>query len=53
MAALIFVGVAYVCFVVALGISKAMFASLHADVAQSTADCGETDEAHFEKTLSL
>lgn len=49
MAVLLFVGMAYVCFVVALGVSKAVFASMHADVAQSTADTGEADEGDFEK----
>lgn len=44
MAVLLFVGVAYIFFVVALGVSKIMFASLHADMAQSTADPGEADE---------
>jgi hypothetical protein len=47
MAVLLFVGVAYVCFVVAFGISKAMFASLHADVAQTTAQPSEADAIDF------
>lgn len=47
MAVLLYVGVAYVFFVVALGISKAMFASLHADVAQTTAPPGEPDAIDF------
>jgi hypothetical protein len=49
MAALIFVGVAYVFFVAALGISKFMFTSFHADVAQSTAGSSEADDVNFEK----
>jgi len=49
MAVLIFVGVAYVFFVVALGISKVMFASLHADVAQTAAQPDEADGPGFEK----
>ena len=49
MAVLLFVGAAYVFFVVALGVSKVMFATLHADMAQSTADPGEAEEGGFEK----
>ena len=49
MAVLLFVGAAYVFFVVALGVSKVMFATMHADMAQSTADPGEADEGAFEK----
>jgi heme A synthase len=50
MAVLLFVGAAYVFFVVALGVSKAMFATLHADMAQNTApQPDEADEGGFEK----
>ena len=44
MAVLLFVGAAYVFFVVALGISKVMFASLHADMAQTAAQPDEADK---------
>ena len=37
MAVLLFVGIAYVFFVAALGVSKALFASAHSEWTQSTA----------------
>lgn len=49
MAVLFFVGVAYVFFVVALGFSKALFASSHPEVAQNTAQLDDDGKSDLEK----
>ena len=49
MAALLFVGVAYIFFVVALGFSKALFASSHPEVAQNTAQIDDDGRNDLEK----
>lgn len=49
MAVLVFVGIAYVFFVVALGVSKALFATAHPEVAQSTAETHNDRREDLEK----
>ena len=49
MAALLFVGIAYVFFVAALGISKALFASSHPEWSQDTARVDDDRRNDLEK----
>ena len=49
MAVLLFVGIAYVFFVAALGVSKALYATSHPEWAQSTAQTDDERREDLEK----
>ena len=49
MAVLLFVGIAYVFFVAALGVSKALFASSHPEWTQNTAQTDDDRREDLEK----